>query len=87
MEGGVQGQTPWIPRHGRAVQVDPVKPKLKPPGTKRLKLKGDVLFSSVAFKYDLRRYATEEAAAQAGTSTRPLLRSTQAVLFSLPFCI
>jgi len=24
---------------GRAVQVDPMKPKLKPPGTKRLKLK------------------------------------------------
>jgi hypothetical protein len=24
--------------HGKAVQVDPVKPKLKPPGTKRLKL-------------------------------------------------
>jgi len=27
--------------HGRAVQVDPMKPKLKPPGTKRLKVKHD----------------------------------------------
>jgi hypothetical protein len=26
---------------GRAVQVDPMKPKLKPPGTKRLKLEYD----------------------------------------------
>jgi hypothetical protein len=26
---------------GRAVQVDPMKPKLKPPGTKHLKLKRD----------------------------------------------
>ena len=26
---------------GRAVQVDPMKPKLKPPKTKRLKLKCD----------------------------------------------
>ena len=25
------------PAHGRAVQVDPIKPMLKPPGTKRLK--------------------------------------------------
>jgi len=26
---------------GEAVQVDPIKPELKPAGTKRLKLKGD----------------------------------------------
>jgi len=38
------------------VQVDPIKPKLKPPGTKRLKLKCDVLLSTFAFKYNLRRY-------------------------------
>ena len=35
--------------------VDPVKPMLKPPGTKRLKLKCDVLLSSFAFKINLRR--------------------------------
>ena len=32
-------------RHGSAVQVDPIKPTLKPPGTKRLKLKYDKLLS------------------------------------------
>jgi len=38
------------------VQVDPIKPKLKPPGTKRLKLKCDTLLSTSAFKFKLRRY-------------------------------
>jgi hypothetical protein len=41
---------------GRAVQVDPIKPKLKPPGTKRLKLRIDMLLSTSAFKSNLRRY-------------------------------
>jgi len=34
------------------VQVDP----MKPPGTKRLKLKCDILLSTYAFKFNLRRY-------------------------------
>jgi hypothetical protein len=38
------------------VQVDPIKPTLKPPGTKRLKLKYHKLLSSSAFKFNLRRY-------------------------------
>ena len=33
---------------GRAVQVDPMKLKLKPPGTKRLKLKCGILLSTSA---------------------------------------
>ena len=41
---------------GRAVQVDPIKPKLKAPGTKRLKLNFDALLS--IFKLDLRRYTS-----------------------------
>jgi hypothetical protein len=41
------------------VQVDPIKPKLKPPGTKRLKLKCDILLSTSAFKFNLRRYNQE----------------------------
>ena len=41
---------------GRSVQVDPMKPKMTPPGTKRLKLKCDTLLSPSAFKFDLRRY-------------------------------
>jgi len=41
---------------GRAVQVDPITPKLKPPETKRLKLKCDILLSNYGFKFSLRRY-------------------------------
>jgi len=43
------------------VQVDPLKPKLKPPGVKHLKLICDVLLSSSAFKLNLRRYTKEYA--------------------------
>jgi len=38
------------------VPVDPIKLKLKRPGTKRLKLKCDILLSTFAFKINLRRY-------------------------------
>jgi hypothetical protein len=41
---------------GEAVHVDPIKPNLKPPGTKRLKLKCDTLLSTAAFTFNLRRY-------------------------------
>jgi len=40
---------------GGAVQVDPIKPMLKPPETKHLKLQCDELLSSFAFKFKLRR--------------------------------
>jgi len=39
------------------VKVDPIKPKLKPPGTTCLKLKHDGLLSNFGFKFNLRRYA------------------------------
>ena len=39
------------------MQVDPITPKLKPPGTKHLKLKCDILLSDFAFKFNLRRYS------------------------------
>jgi hypothetical protein len=41
---------------GRAVQVDSMKPELKPPGTKRLKLKCVLLLSTYALNFNLRRY-------------------------------
>jgi len=41
---------------GEAVQVDPFKPKLKPPGTQHLKLNYDGLLSYFGFKCNLRRY-------------------------------
>jgi hypothetical protein len=47
--------------HGRAVQVDPVKPTLKPPGTKHLKLKSDKPLSKFAFNFNLRRYTMGSA--------------------------
>ena len=41
---------------GKAVQVDPIKSKLKPPGTERLTPKCDMLLSTPAFKFNLRRH-------------------------------
>ena len=38
------------------MQLDPIKPTLKPPGTKRLKLQYDGPLSNSAFKFNLRRY-------------------------------
>jgi hypothetical protein len=52
------------------VQVDPVKSKMKPPGTKRLKLNCDILLSTFAFQVSLRRYTTAAAAAHGGHGAR-----------------
>ena len=42
------------------MQVDPIKPKLRPPGNKRLKLlKCELLLSNSAFTSNLRRYNME----------------------------
>ena len=38
------------------MQVEPIKPKLKLPGTKRLNLKYDEPLSNFAFNFKLRRY-------------------------------
>jgi len=50
------------------VQVDPMKPTLKAPGTKCLKHISDVPLSNFAFKFNLRRYKeeAEQEAAKAG---------------------
>jgi len=39
------------------VQLDPIKPKLKLPGTERLKLICDELLSKFAFNFNLGRYS------------------------------
>ena len=44
-------------RQGKAVQVDPIGPMLKLPGSKRSKLKYGKMLSSVAFNFNLRHYA------------------------------
>jgi len=41
---------------GTAVQIDPIKPMLKAPGSKRLKLEYDELLSNFGFNINLRRY-------------------------------
>jgi hypothetical protein len=50
-----------------------MEPKLKPPGTKRLKVKYDILVSNSCFKFNLRRYTMvgymRDAAAVVNTST------------------
>ena len=43
---------------GRAVQVDPLKPMLKAPGTYRLKLEYDKRLSDFAFSFNLRHYSS-----------------------------
>jgi len=50
------GDAPPPDPRGGAVQVDPMRLTLRPTGTKRLKLKCDVLLSTSAFKFNLRRY-------------------------------
>ena len=44
---------------GRVVQVKPMKPRLKLPGAKRLKLNCDILLSTSALKINLRQYIQE----------------------------
>jgi len=41
------------------VQVVPIQPQSKPPGTKGLKLKFDDLLYNFAFKFNLHRYTKE----------------------------
>jgi hypothetical protein len=59
---------------GGAVQVDPVKPTLKAPGTKRLKLKCDQLLSIFAFKFNLGPYTWAYTASS--TRRRPPVASS-----------
>jgi hypothetical protein len=47
-------------------------PKLKPPGTKRLKLKCDEPLSDFAFKFNLRRYTLEALAVLRKASAYPV---------------
>jgi hypothetical protein len=44
-------------RLGEAVQIKPMKSKLKAPRTKHLQLKYDNLLSNFAFEFNLRRYS------------------------------
>jgi len=46
------------------VHVDPIRPRLKAPGSPHLKLKCGDLLSNFAFKFNLRRYSKEVAVAE-----------------------
>ena len=62
----------WAPRGlGRAVQVEPLKPKLNPPGIKRSKLKYDNPLSRFALNFNLRRYNWVYRAADAVLTVTP----------------
>jgi len=63
---------------GRAVQVDPVNPKLKAPGTKRLKLNYGGPLSISGFKINLSRYTKVNA--DFGSIFSTLLTGTSAKL-------
>ena len=57
--------------NGRAVQVDPIKPTLKAPKSKLLKLEHEKVLSNYAFKLKFRRYTTAPptTSTSAGTTT------------------
>jgi hypothetical protein len=66
---------------GMAVQVDPIKPTLKAPGSERLKLNCDIMLSTSAFKFKLRRYIQDVwrhlyNESVAGAYSRPLFSLT-----------
>ena len=72
-------------RSGRAVHVDPVKPKLKAPCTNLLKLEQEKLLLKLPFNYNLRHYNLATAHSKrtgevkrrmAGAYTRSHFRST-----------
>jgi hypothetical protein len=60
-----------------------MKPKFKPPGTKRLKLKCGILLSTSAFKINLRRY-TLGAAAEADAAAAHAAAAAAAAANSKP---
>ena len=67
--------------HGRAVQVDPIKPTLKAPGAEPLKPECDKPLSNFAFNFNLRRHITgcataASAAYLAGRCSLPLSSPT-----------
>ena len=57
------------------MQVDPIKPTLKPPGTKRLKLQYDALLSNSGFDFNLHRYNQVPASPAPKSPFRPALKA------------
>ena len=57
------------PRVGEAVQVEPMKPVLKAPGSKHLKLNHNNLLTRFAFNFNLRRYTSAAASSPLASYT------------------
>jgi hypothetical protein len=53
---------------GGAVQVDPIKPRLKAPVTKRLRLKCGEPLSNCAYDFNMRRYTLRRPKSAATTA-------------------
>ena len=58
------------------MQVDPIKPKLKPPGNKRLKLQYDAPPSKIAFNFNLHRYTSAVTTVMAVSVSGPATASS-----------
>jgi hypothetical protein len=71
-----------LPRQGRALQVDPMKPTLKPPGSQRGNLEHEKLLSNFAFNFNLCRY-TKATPAAAAASTAFLVGRCRLTLSNL----
>jgi hypothetical protein len=66
------------------VQVDPIKPKLKLPGSKHLKLKYDKPLSNFAFTFNLRRYSMATQVGRRGDERWEEFRKVGRCRFTLP---
>jgi len=64
---------------GKAVQVDPIEPKLQQPGTKCLKLKHDGLLSTFGFKINFRRFTLALMTTTKTAPTRKMSALAEAV--------
>ena len=69
-QGGGGGGGSVVASLGSAVQVEPMKPMLKPPETKRLKLRCGEPLSKFAFKFNLRRYSSGSAWTSTPTNSK-----------------
>jgi len=86
--GGADPRTSKWSRLGRAVQVDPIKPTLKAPGSERLILKYDQLLSTFAFKSNSRHYTWGAwGVSQAWPSPCSFFTSTHDVLSVKPLAV
>jgi len=59
-----------------------MKPMSKPPGTKHLKLKCDIVLSTSAFKFNFRRYAVGAAGPPPCATIPPVPGKTRRILLA-----